>query len=83
MAVKIRFSRLGAKNNPCYRVVAIDERSARDGKFIEDLGTYNPVSHSTVQWHAERIEYWINHGAVMSDAVHKLYKQHQKLEKKA
>ncbi len=78
MAVKIRFSRLGSKNSPCYRIVATDERNRRDGKFIEDLGTYNPLSHLVLQWHADRVAYWLSQGAIMSDAVRKIYKNHKK-----
>lgn len=77
MAVKIRASRLGKKNSPCYRIVVIDERTKRDGKFIEDIGTYNPLSHTFIQFHKDRLEYWVSQGAIMTDLVRKLNKQYK------
>ncbi|MGB8468258.1 MAG: 30S ribosomal protein S16 [Candidatus Babeliales bacterium] len=81
MAVKIRLSRLGKKNAPHYRVVAIDERRSRDGKFIENLGTYNPLSHTFTQLHEERLNHWVAQGAVMSDAVRRIHKQYRASQK--
>lgn len=75
MAVKIRLSRIGKKNAPQYRIVAIDERRKRDGAFIEDLGTYNPKTHSFVQIHHDRINDWISKGAIMTDTVSRLHKK--------
>ena len=72
MAVKIRLSRIGKKHAPQYRIVAIDSREKRDGKFIEDLGTYNPISHTFEQYHADRIQDWIAKGAIVTDAVKRL-----------
>jgi small subunit ribosomal protein S16 len=72
MAVKIRFSRIGKAHAPIYRIVAVDERAKRDGKFIENLGTYNPLNHILEQWHADRIEYWVSQGAQKTDAVKRL-----------
>ena len=72
MAVKIRFSRIGKTHSPVYRIVAVDERAKRDGKFIENLGTYNPLNHTLEQWHAERIDYWVSQGAQKTDAVKRL-----------
>lgn len=77
MAVKIRLSRIGKKNAPFFRIVAIDSRSARDGAPLEVLGTYNPVLHEVIQFHEERVNYWVSTGAQVSDTVkkiHKLYK---------
>lgn len=76
MAVKIRLSRIGKKNAPVFRIVAIDSRSARDGAPLEVLGTYNPVNHQIVQFNAERINYWVSTGAQVSDSVKKIQKLH-------
>jgi small subunit ribosomal protein S16 len=78
MAVKIRLSRIGKKNAPVFRIVAIDSRKKRDGASLEVLGTYNPVTGQLVQFHAERINYWLSQGAVATDAVKKLQKLHAK-----
>ena len=78
MAVKIRLARCGRKNAPIYRLVAIDSRRKRDGEFIENLGTYNPVTGALVQFHKDRVDYWISQGAIETDAARKLYKQYAK-----
>ena len=83
MAVKLRLSRLGKKNAPVYRIVAVDSRKKRDGKFIEELGTYNPLTGELVQFHQERITYWISQGAIPSDTVSRLQKMHKKLNSPA
>jgi len=70
MAVKIRLKRAGAKNNPVYRIVVADGRSPRDGKFIEELGTYQPLQKGTnYTVNLERAKYWIGVGAQASDTV--------------
>ncbi len=73
MAMKIRMTRAGAKNRPFYRIVAADSRSPRDGRFIEKLGTYNPLLEKghpeRVTLNVERIKYWISVGAKPSDRV--------------
>ncbi len=76
MAVRIRLARIGTKNTPFYRIVAIDGRKKRDGAFLENLGTYDPLKGSLVQFHVERINDWVSKGAVVSDAVKKLQKLH-------
>ncbi len=76
MAVKIRLSRLGKKNAPQYRIVAVDERKKRDGAFLEDLGTYNPTAHKFVQFHEERINDWVKKGAILTDSVKRLHKKY-------
>lgn len=78
MAVKIRLSRLGKKKAPFYRIVAIDSRRKRDGQFIEDLGTYNPLTGEIIQFHQERIAHWISQGAIPTDSVLKLQKMYAK-----
>ncbi len=77
MAVKIRLSRLGKKNRPYWRIVATEERSKRDGAFLEDLGTYDPIKHQLLQVHRERIQDWIAKGALCSATVAKLLKTKQ------
>lgn len=78
MAVKIRLSRIGKKNAPFYRIVAIDERKKRDGAALEILGTYNPRSGDFIQFHEARIQYWKGLGAQETDAVKKLQKAFKK-----
>lgn len=78
MAVKIRLARCGRKNAPMYRIVAIDSRRKRDGEFIENLGTYNPITGTLVQFHQERVDYWVSKGAIETDAARRLYKQYRK-----
>lgn len=74
MAVKIRFTRIGKKHAPVYRIVATDSRKKRDGKYIENLGTYNPLTREIIQWHQERITYWVGQGAQLTDVVKRLQK---------
>jgi small subunit ribosomal protein S16 len=70
MSVKIRLKRIGAKNAPVYRVVVADGRSPRDGKFIEEIGTYHPgKKEDAFALNLERAEYWISKGAQPSDTV--------------
>ena len=79
MAVRIRLKRIGAKNNPVYRIVVADSRSPRDGKFIEELGTYQPVKKDeNFTLKLERAEYWIKNGAQPSDTVASFIKKARK-----
>jgi len=74
--VKIRLRRMGAKKNPFYRVVVADSRSPRDGRFIEEIGTYNPLTQpSEIKIDMERAEYWIKNGAQPTDTVRALLKK--------
>lgn len=76
MAVKIRLRRMGAKKAPFYRVVVADSRSPRDGKFIEEIGYYNPlVEPSVIKIDAEKAKSWISKGAQPSDTVKGLLKK--------
>jgi small subunit ribosomal protein S16 len=76
MAVKIRLARHGAKKRPFYRVVATDERSRRDGRFLEILGTYNPLQEPfETQFKMDRIQYWLDQGAIPTDTVKNLLKK--------
>lgn len=75
MAVKIRMKRLGAKKRPFYRIVVADERSPRDGKFIEEIGYYNPISEpKEFKINSERVEYWLGVGAKPTTTVARLLK---------
>lgn len=76
MAVKIRLFRIGKKNNPFYRVVACDESAKRNGKFIEILGTHDPIqnpAHSVLK--NDRVIYWLERGAKPSDTVKQILKK--------
>jgi small subunit ribosomal protein S16 len=75
--VKIRLKRVGAKNNPVYRVVVADGRSPRDGKFIEELGTYHPVKKDEINFtlNLERAKYWVGVGAQPSETVASMIKK--------
>lgn len=76
MAVKIRLRRIGSKGNPFYRVVVADSRYPRDGRFIEEIGTYNPmVEPSEVKIDSEKVKTWIANGAQPTDTVKKLLKK--------
>ena len=76
MSVKIRLSRHGAKKRPFYRIVAADIESPRDGRFIETLGTYNPLKDpAEVVLKKDRIDYWIQQGATPSDTVRSIMKR--------
>ena len=76
MAMKIRLARGGSKKRPFYRIVAADSRMPRDGRFIERLGTYNPLlakdSEERVKMNVERIQYWIGHGAQPTDRIQRM-----------
>ena len=76
MAVKIRLARHGAKKRPFYRIVAADSESPRDGRFLERLGTYNPLQNpAQVNLDTERVKYWISKGATPSDTVRSILKR--------
>ena len=75
MAVRIRLARVGSKKNPIYRVVVADQRSPRDGKFIEIVGRYNPQTDpSTIEFDVAKVKDWLGKGAQPSDAVSRLLK---------
>ena len=76
MAVKIRLRRMGMKKNPFYRVVVADSRSPRDGKFIEEIGTYNPMTDpAEFKIDADKAKTWIKNGAQPTDTVKSLLKK--------
>jgi small subunit ribosomal protein S16 len=76
MAVKIRLRRMGAKKKPFYRIVVADSRSPRDGRFIEELGTYDPLKDpSEINVDSEKAKKWIADGAQPTDTVKALLKK--------
>ncbi|MDH4204554.1 MAG: 30S ribosomal protein S16 [Desulfobacteraceae bacterium] len=76
MSVKIRLARHGAKKRPFYRIVVADSKSPRDGRFLENVGTYNPVlDPAEVVLKQDRIKYWIDQGAILTDTVKSLLKK--------
>jgi len=84
MATKIRLARAGAKKRPFYQVVVADERSRRDGRFIENMGTYDPTKNpAVVKLNAEKIQAWLDKGAQPTDTVRQLLKKAGILDKAA
>ena len=86
MAMKIRLARGGNKKRPFYRIVAADSRMPRDGRYIEKLGTYNPLlpkdSEERVKMNAERVQYWLRQGAQATDRVARMLEAADVMEKK-
>ena len=74
--VKIRLRRMGAKKAPFYRIVVADSRSPRDGRFIEEIGTFDPLTDpATIKVDVERAQYWVKNGAQPTDTVRELLKK--------
>ncbi len=86
MAMKIRLARGGSKKRPFYAIVAADSRMPRDGRFIEKLGTYNPMlpkdSEERVKMNMERIQYWLGEGAQPTDRISRMLEAAGELPKK-
>lgn len=86
MAMKIRLARGGSKKRPHYSIVAADSRMPRDGRFIEKLGTYNPLlpkdSEDRVKMNMERVQHWLDQGAQPSDRISRFLEAAGVLEKK-
>jgi small subunit ribosomal protein S16 len=79
--LRIRMQRLGRRNRPCYRIVVIDGRSKRQGEYLENVGTYDPISKDAtkeIKVMKERIDHWVKLGAQMSDSVKLLVKRASK-----
>lgn len=82
MAVKLRLKRMGSKKKPFYRIVAADSRSPRDGRFIETVGTYNPIMEpAEVNINEEIAMKWLRDGAIPTDTVRDLLKRQGIIEK--
>ncbi len=86
MAMKIRLARGGSKKRPFYRIVASDSRMPRDGRYVEKLGTYNPLlpkdSEDRVKMNMERVQYWLGEGAQPTDRISRMLEAAGVLEKK-
>ncbi|MFS4437185.1 30S ribosomal protein S16 [Paracoccaceae bacterium GXU_MW_L88] len=86
MAIKIRLARGGSKKRPFYSIVASDSRSPRDGRFIEKLGTYNPLlpkdSEERVKMNMERVKHWLEQGAQPTDRISRFLEAAGEIEKK-
>ncbi|WAM32541.1 30S ribosomal protein S16 [Caldicellulosiruptor naganoensis] len=81
MAVRIRLKRMGAKNNPFYRIVVADSRSPRDGKTIDEIGYYNPLKNpADIKIDVEKARKWLSHGAQPTDTVKILLKKARVIE---
>ena len=82
MSVKLRLARVGKKKKPFYRIVAADSRRARDGRFIEVMASYSPIMDPEFSsMHEDRIFYWLDNGAVMTERVRSLLKREGVLER--
>ena len=82
MAVKLRLKRMGAKKRPFYRIVAADSRSPRDGRFIEVVGTYNPIMEpAEIKIDEETALKWLKTGAIPTDTVRDLFRKQGIMEK--
>ncbi len=76
MSVKIRLARYGARKRPFYRIVVADSEAPRDGKFLESVGTYNPLQDpAEVNLKDDRVRYWLDNGAIPTDTVNSILKK--------
>ena len=76
MAVVLRLKRMGANKKPFYRIVATDKKSPRDGRFIEEIGYYDPKKNpAVIKINEERARWWLEHGAIASETVRSLLKK--------
>lgn len=74
--IKLRLRRMGAKKRPSYRIVAADSRSPRDGRFIEIVGTYDPITDpATIKLNTERVKHWLSVGAQPTDTVRHIFQR--------
>lgn len=84
MAVKIRLRRMGSKKNPFYRIIVADSRAPRNGRFIEELGYYNPLTEpKKVVVNLESVNRWIENGAKPTDTVDRLFKENNVYQPKS
>ena len=82
MAVKIRLKRMGMKGEPFYRVVVADSRTPRDGRFVEEIGTYNPIKNpAEIKVDVERAKYWLGNGAQPTETVKSILVKSGAIEK--
>jgi len=84
MAVRIRLARRGARKKPFYRIVAADSEAPRDGRFLEILGYYDPMKDpEVIKIHEEKMKYWLDRGAVVSESARSLLKRQGFLKSQA
>ena len=84
MSVKIRLARHGSKKRPYYRIVVADSEAPRDGKFLEIVGTYNPLMDpAEVTVEEDRVNYWMDKGVILSDTVKSIFKKQGVFSKSA
>ncbi len=82
MPATLRLMRVGRKGKPFYRVVAVDKRKKRNGRYIENLGTYNPlINPAEIKLDQERLDYWKDKGAEISEGLHRLLKYNSRKTK--
>jgi ribosomal protein S16 len=82
MAVALRLYRLGKKDKPSYRIVAVNKRYKANGKYLEEVGKYNPlVNPALIEINKERFDYWVSRGAIISEGLAKVLKYQKKLSK--
>lgn len=81
MSVRIRLARIGKKKVPFFRIVAVDKREKRDGKYLENIGTYNALTGEVIQFHVEKLNSWVGKGAIPSDTVKRITKNFEKKSK--
>ena len=79
--VKIRLSRIGKKNRPYWRIVVVDSRKKRDGEYLDNLGTYDPITHEIIKLDLDGIGKWVSKGALCSPTVNKLIRISKKSAK--
>ena len=76
MAVRIRLTRMGSKKKPFYRLIAADSESPRDGKFLQILGSYDPMKEpARIEIHKDKVDYWLKQGASLSGSARSLLKK--------
>ncbi len=78
MAVKIRLSRIGTTNRPYYRIIAVDSRAKRDGAMLANIGTFDPINGSIVQFHEDLYNDWLAKGAIATDSAKKMHRLFKK-----
>jgi len=83
MAVKIRLSRIGTTNRPFYRLVAVDGRKQRDGANLANIGTFDPISATVIQFNEDLYNDWLSKGALATDSAKKVYRIYKKNGKSA
>lgn len=83
MAVTLRLYRIGKKGQPSYRIVAVNKRYKANGKYIEEIGRYNPLKNpAEITINQEKFDYWIKNGAIISEGLEKVLKYKKSLDKK-